>query len=104
MMNSITIQIILWWFLTGLLVLSVICILWAFAGAFTKKKWAKAIITGVLTTVCLLWYIESRKPPSVIHMKEDVLYIHPKSKIDKDPNDIYDGSKNDPNLKQDTIK
>jgi hypothetical protein len=38
-----------------------------------------------------------------VHMKEDVLYIHPQTDAnDFNPDSLFDGSKNDPNLKPDT--
>ena len=51
--------------------------------------------------------------PKTVHMKEDVLYLQPVPKVPSapivheniwNPDSIFDGSKNDPNLKQDTTK
>lgn len=64
------------------------------------RKLKSLICACIISALCIFIYSEIHKPPSIIRMKEDVLYIHPKSELQKDPNDIYDGSKNDPNLKQ----
>lgn len=36
----------------------------------------RCFITAILVSLCIFWYLESRKP-KVIRMKEDVLYIKP---------------------------
>jgi len=58
------------------------------------------ICTIIALTICAFIYLELNKLPTNIRMKEDILYVHPKSEIQKDQNDIYDGSKDDPNLKE----
>ena len=80
---------------------AVACIFYAFAGAFTKKRWLKWLTTLCLIIACV-FIRELTKRPTAVRMKEDVLYIHPKNTI-KSNNEIYNGSKDDPNLKQDTI-
>jgi hypothetical protein len=79
------------------------CMAHAFAGAFTKTEWKKWIAVIFIVGGGFFWYYVSQKDTGVVKMKEDVMYIHPKSTL-TNPDDIYDGSENDPNLKQDTTK
>lgn len=69
-----------------------------------KYKKIKCLICScIFATFCVFIYIEIHKPPHTIQMKEDVLYVHPKSQIPtSNTNDIYDGSENDPNVKSST--
>ena len=68
------------------------------------RKLKSFIFATILTAFCIFIYIKIKEPPDNVKMKENVLYIHPKSQVHQtNPNDIYDGSKNDPNLKRDTI-
>jgi hypothetical protein len=85
---------------------------YSLAGAFTKIKRNKYIAVFVTMLLSIFIYYEVTKPPVPVRMKEDVLYILPKSKIPKseipkntyNADSIYNGTKNDPNLKRDTIK
>ena len=68
-----------------------------------KRRRLKSIIGACfIAGLCIFAYNLAHRPPSVVRMKEDVLYIVPKSTL-KSNDEIYDGSKNDPNFKQDTI-
>ena len=72
-----------------------------FRAFFDKHKKRKLIcysLTAISLVIGITIYTLVNRPTNVVHMKEDVLYIRPKSII----NDIYDGSENDPNFKQDT--
>lgn len=75
-----------------------------FFKVFFEKHKRRKLICYSLTTLALIIgitiYTLVNRPTKVVRMKEDVLYIRPKSEVQ--PNDIYDGSVNDPNLKQDT--
>jgi predicted Na+-dependent transporter len=77
-----------------------------FKAIFDKHKKRKLIccsLTVIAMIIGISIYILTHRPTKVVYMKEDVLYILPKSQIQSNPDDIYDGSINDPNLKQDTI-
>jgi hypothetical protein len=54
-------------------------IFYSFAGIFTQKKLYKYLITALLVCFCYYIYYEINKPPKVVHMQEDVLYIKPKA-------------------------
>lgn len=66
------------------------------------RKLKSLIYACILSGLFIFAYNFAHRPPNVVRMKEDVLYIVPKSTI-KSNDEIYDGSKNDPNFKQDTI-
>lgn len=55
------------------------CIAYAFAGAFTQAKWKKWIATVLIIFGGLFWYHLDHRESKVVRMKEDVLYIHPKT-------------------------
>ena len=59
---------------------SVTIIFYHFIYIFCKKKWLKYLITAIILTLCLFWYIESKRGPKIVRMKEDVLYIKPMEK------------------------
>jgi len=71
------------------------CIIYSFLSIFLKNKKLKYLIIILFLGGCLFWYYIEQKPSNIIYMQEDVLYIRPNN------NDIYDGSKNDPNLHPD---
>ena len=59
---------------------SVTIIFYHFICIFCKKKWLKYLITAIILSLCLFWYIESKKEPKIVRMKEDILYIKPMEK------------------------
>jgi hypothetical protein len=71
-------RIIMRWGLVALELSAVVCIFWAFVGAFTDKKRNKIITVILMVAISILVYMEFHKTPKIIHMKEDVIYIHPK--------------------------
>ena len=73
------------------------------------KKLKCFLCSCLIAIICIFSYVQIHKPPTHIQMKEDIVYKHPKSPIDTNiynPDKIFDGSKNDPNLKDDegTVK
>jgi hypothetical protein len=56
-------------------------IFYSFAGIFTQNKIKKWISTILMVIACILFYTWMHKDPSVVQMKEDVLYVHPKPTI-----------------------
>ena len=78
-------------------------IIYSFSGIFYKKTCYKCILTAIIIALSIFAYLKYKEGPAVVQMKEDVLYIHPKSQTPAN-DDVYNGSKNDPNLKQDTTK
>jgi hypothetical protein len=52
---------------------------YSFAAVITKKRIWKYVITVIMAALVAFIYWEINKP-KVVHMKEDVLYIKPKSK------------------------
>ena len=67
----------------------------------TTKKilsliWSLVIVLFIFGIISLYNYIKDRP----VYMKEDVLYVRPKNKIN---DELYNGSKDDPNIKEDTI-
>ena len=104
MFRSVLILIIVRYGVMMISFLAIACIIYAFAGIFTKNKLLKWIIT-ICIAVAIIFIHYRIKNPRVVQLKENVLYILPKSKAPVNPNDIYDGSKNDPNIeKHDTTK
>ena len=100
---SFTIRMIGTWILIAFGLSTVATIIYSFTGAFCKKTSHKCILTAIIITLSIFGYLKYKEGPSVVQMKEDVLYIHPKSQTLSN-DEVYDGSKNDPNLKQDTTK
>jgi len=79
-MDVITrIRIISRYFATAIVAIGVTTIFYSFTGIFKCKTGLRCLITAVMLSACIFWYIESRRPPDVIRMKEDQLYILPKS-------------------------
>jgi len=76
----IIIEIIGRYFAIIFVVSSVTIIFYHFICIFCKKKWLKYLITAIILSLCLFWYIESKKEPKIVRMKEDVLYIKPMEK------------------------
>ena len=71
-----------------------------FNAIFDKHKKKISIccsLTATSMVIGITIYLLMHQSSKVVYMKEDVLYIHPSTH-----NDIYDGSANDPNFKQDT--
>jgi hypothetical protein len=68
------------WFAAFIPFVGVGCIFYAFAGAFTKKKINKYLITILLVVLSFFIYWLINKPSKVVHMREDVIYVKPKAK------------------------
>ena len=64
------------------------------------RKLKSLIGACIISSVCILGYVLTH--PTTVQMKENVLYVHPVDKFQKTNDEIFDGSKNDPNLKPDT--
>jgi hypothetical protein len=85
------------WLLYGFFCLIGTCIFYPFFGIWIQNKYLKYTLS-ILTAGLIIFFVIMDKHQDVVRMREDVIYVHPKEK------DIYDGSKNDPNLKPDTTK
>ena len=57
---------------------AVIFMFWYFACAFTKNKWCRIALVGILMFISIGAYVLNHREPKVVHMKENVLYIKPK--------------------------
>jgi hypothetical protein len=70
--------------------------------AIFSLLWSFGFATFIFVTIAFGTYLKNRP----VHMKEDVLYVHPKPKVAPAPEikEVFDGSKNDPNVKEDTTK
>jgi len=65
-------------FLVFLLFLGITGILYSFIGMFTRNKIKRILIAIVIIISCLLTY-RLLNQDNVVQMKEDILYVKPKS-------------------------
>ena len=73
----INIRIVIRWFLLALSVTSVTFVFYYFVCCFSKKKWCRIALVGILLAVSIGAYVLNHRTPKVVHMREDVLYIKP---------------------------
>jgi apolipoprotein N-acyltransferase len=80
MLHSFLLQIAIRWGAAFISFSAVACIFYAFIGIFPlfKKSTLKLILTACFIIICIFIYHEFNKPTTV-RMKEDVMYILPKS-------------------------
>jgi uncharacterized membrane protein SirB2 len=78
-MSDITLlyHIILRWALVALSLAGVTLIFYYFACAFTKNKWCRIALVGILMFISIGAYVLNHRPNKVYYQKEDVLYIKP---------------------------
>ena len=76
------IRIIARWFLVLLSCSAVVCMFWSFSGCFSKKKWYRITLVGILMFISIGAYVLNHRQPSVVRMEEDVLYVKPIPKSD----------------------
>ena len=85
MLHSFMLRIFVRWGAAFISFSAVACIFYALLGVFPamnkKKKIIKYILTACMIVLCILVYYEFNKP-KIVRMKEDVMYILPKSKIE----------------------
>jgi amino acid permease len=98
----------------GSILLAVFFFFWCaiFGRCKNRKKKILLTILGVALVIAGYFYVPKGltivmdRFSGVVHMKEDVLYVHPAPKPQEpavwNADSIYDGGKNDPNLKRDT--
>lgn len=101
--SSFTLRMIGHWAMILFGMFSVGVIIHSFSGVFCKKACYRWLLTAVIMVMSVGGYMWYKEGPKVVRMKEDVLYILPKSQTPSN-DEIFDGSKNDPNLKQDTVR
>ena len=83
-METITqIRIISRYFAVAIVAVGVTTIFYSFSGIFKCKTWVRCLITALMLSACIYFYIDSKRPPDIIRMKEDQLYILPKSPLDE---------------------
>ena len=83
-METITqIRIISRYFAAAIVAVGVTTIFYSFTGIFKCKTWLRCLITALMLSACIYFYIDSKRPPDIIRMKEDQLYILPKSPLDE---------------------
>ena len=71
---------------------------------FQKRKRCKLYswaCTIIFAAICVIFWYGMHRNTGIVRMDEDVLYIHPRS---ENHTVVYDGTKNDPNVKEDTTK
>jgi len=80
MLHSFLLRIFVRWGAAFIQFLAVACIFYAFIGIFPsfKKPIVKLVLTTCLVSLSIFAYYEFNKP-KVVRMKEDVMYILPKS-------------------------
>ena len=71
------IRIVVRWFLVALSVTCVTIVFYQFVSCFSKKKWCRIALVGILLAVSIGAYVLNHRTPKVVYMKEDVLYIKP---------------------------
>jgi hypothetical protein len=80
MFYSVFLDIILRHGLMAMVFAAVAILFYSFVGAFTQKRLLKSILTVCFFIVCFLIYDQTHnKRNHVVHMKENVIYIAPKS-------------------------
>ena len=77
------IRIISRYLASAIVAIGITTIFYSFTGIFKCKTGLRCLITAVMLSACIFWYIESKRPPDIIRMKEDQLYILPKSSIEE---------------------
>jgi hypothetical protein len=84
MLHSFMLRIFVRWGAAFISFSAVACVFYAFIGIFPsfKKPIVKLILTACMIGLCIFAYYEFNKP-KVVQMKEDVMYILPKSKVEK---------------------
>jgi len=86
MLHSFMLRILVRWGGAFISFAAVACIFYALLGAIfptlNKKKPIKYFLTICMIVMCIFIYYEFNKP-KVVHMKEDVIYILPKSDTTK---------------------
>lgn len=83
MLHSFMLRIFVRWGAAFISFFAVACIFYAFLGIFPsfKKPIVKFTLTTLMIIICIFTYYEFHKP-KIVHMKEDVLYVLPKSKTE----------------------
>jgi len=85
MLHSFMLRVLVRWGGAFISFAAVACIFYALLGIFpslNKKKPIKYLLTICMIVMCIFIYYEFNKP-KVVHMKEDVIYILPKSDTTK---------------------
>ena len=85
MLHSFMLRVLVRWGGAFISFAAVACIFYALLGIFpslNKKKPIKYFLTICMIVMCIFIYYEFNKP-KVVHMKEDVIYILPKSDTTK---------------------
>ena len=72
------IRIVVRWFLVALSVTCVTIVFYQFVSCFSKKKWYRIALVGVLIAISVGAYVLNHRTPKVHRMQEDVLYIKPR--------------------------
>jgi hypothetical protein len=74
------IRIVVRWLLVMVSLSAVTFMFWYFVCCFTKKKWCRIALVGVLMAISITAYVLNHRHPDVVTLHEDVLYIKPNSK------------------------
>ena len=74
------IEVLKRWTFVAISVVASACIVWSFAGVFVSKVSHKMVILLLAIVFAITVYTLTHQRPSVVHMKEDVLYIKPYKK------------------------
>lgn len=77
--GALILRIVIRWFLVALMCGAVTFMFYYFVCCFVKKKWQRIALVGVLIAVSIAAYVINHRPPKVVQMKEDVLYVRPKT-------------------------
>ena len=67
----------LMYFLIGLSFCGVALIMYYFVSVFVKRKVFRILFTALMISICVFAYILNHRKPSVVIMREDVLYVAP---------------------------
>jgi hypothetical protein len=83
--GGIVYRIILRWALVGISLTAGSCIVYHFVRVFYEKHPKRKMICGAITVIvvmiCFGIYYLDHRPPKVVQMREDTLYISPKNDI-----------------------
>ena len=69
--------IIVRWIFVAIVIVCLACLYWAIAKCFAKSKQFCLLLWTLMVIMSIFIYVLAHKKPTVVRMKEDVLYIKP---------------------------